>query len=292
MPPKRKPDPPDKPAGANCTHDKTPYRTIKTSLKSIIKTPDIHQKINELVLRINPIVIDTYQFIRLYCLHLYHHQQPIPDLDSTFISYCMLAMGERDARGRQPLQTGVVKELNHFYETEFQPIFNHTKFNLKLLTYPLSYIQQTMETCLTVNVKEHFCKRLLRFINIFADKYYDEMVGIEVEHTDEYIRSKRETIWKLKKAMMENKPDSSFSHSACQIVLAKAAESLKITRSRLADVCHSHNNKGIKGINGTTSLCPEPHRINGGMIAGHLQAYTVLPGYPCKWGWPFLGNSK
>ena len=132
MPSKRKPDPPDKPTGANCIQEKTPYRTIKTSLKSIIKNPEIHQKINDLVLRINPIVIDAYQFIRLYCLHLYHHQRPIPDLDSTFISYCMLVMGERDARGRQPLQTGVMKELNHFYETELQPIFNHTKFDLKL----------------------------------------------------------------------------------------------------------------------------------------------------------------
>jgi hypothetical protein len=193
--------------GANCTQEKTPYRTIKTSLKSIIKNPEIHQKINELVLRINPIVMDTYQFIRLYCLHLYHNQQPIPDLDSTFISYCMMTIGERDARGRQPLQTGVVKELNYFYETEFQPIFNHTKFDLKLLTYPLSYIQQTMETCLTVNVKEHFCKRLLRFINIFADKYYDETIGNEMEHTEDYTKTKRETIWKLKKAMMENKPE-------------------------------------------------------------------------------------
>jgi len=207
MPLKRKPDPPDIPAGVNFTQEKTPYRTIKTSLKSIIKTPEIHQKINELVLRINPIVVETYQFIRLYCLHLYHQQRPIPDLDSTFISYCMMAMGERDARGRQPKQSDVMKELNHFYETEFQPIFNHTKFDLKLLTYPLSYIQQTMETCLTVNIKEHFTKRLLRFINIFADKYYDEHVGSQVEHTEEYIRSKRETIWKLKKAVLENKPD-------------------------------------------------------------------------------------
>ena len=93
MPPRRKPDPPDKPTGANCIQEKTPYRTIKTSLKSIIKNPEIHKKINDLVLRINPIVIDTYQFIRLYCLHLYHQQRPIPDFDSTFISYCMLAMG-------------------------------------------------------------------------------------------------------------------------------------------------------------------------------------------------------
>ena len=32
---------------AKYTKEKTPYRTIKTSLKSIIKDPEIHNKINE-----------------------------------------------------------------------------------------------------------------------------------------------------------------------------------------------------------------------------------------------------
>jgi len=42
--------------------EKPPYRT---SLRAIVKNEEFHQKINALVLRINPIVIDTYQFIRL-----------------------------------------------------------------------------------------------------------------------------------------------------------------------------------------------------------------------------------
>jgi hypothetical protein len=205
--PKKKSEPPDRNLGANCITEKNPYRTIKTSLKSIIKNPIIHQKINDLVLRINPIVIDTYQFIRLYCLHLFHQQRDIPDLDSTFISYCMMTLGERDARGRQPHQSELLIELNQFYEHEFQPIFNHIKFDLKLITYPLKYIQQTMETCLSVNLKEHFVKRLLRFINIFADKYYDEHVGVNKEKNDEYTKTKRDTIWKLKKAVLENKSE-------------------------------------------------------------------------------------
>ena len=166
MPPIKKSETPDRNLGANCIHEKTPYRTIKTSLKSIIKNPIIHQKINDLVLRINPIVINTYQFIRLYCLHLYQQQRDIPDLDEEFISYCMITMGTRDNRGKKPVHTDLLIELNQFYEDEFQPIFNHTKFDLKLITYPLKYIQQTMETCLSVNLKEHFVKRLLRFINI------------------------------------------------------------------------------------------------------------------------------
>ena len=37
------------------------------------------------------------------------------------------------------------------------------------------------------------------------------------------------------KQMTEKRPDSSFSHSACQIVLEKEAENLKMKRSRLAD---------------------------------------------------------
>ena len=50
---------------AKFTKEKTPYRTIKTSLKSIIKDPEIHNKINELVIKCNHIVIDAYMFIRL-----------------------------------------------------------------------------------------------------------------------------------------------------------------------------------------------------------------------------------
>ena len=37
-----------------------PYKTIKTSLKSIIKTPEIQKLINDLVIKCNDIVIDTF----------------------------------------------------------------------------------------------------------------------------------------------------------------------------------------------------------------------------------------
>jgi hypothetical protein len=49
MPPKKSivKKPPDKVGG---NFDKTPYRIIKTSLKSIIKDTEIHKQINELVI--------------------------------------------------------------------------------------------------------------------------------------------------------------------------------------------------------------------------------------------------
>ena len=83
------------------------------------------------------------------------------------------------------------------------------------------------------------------------------------------------------KLMTEKEPDfSSFSHPACQIVLEKEAESLKNTRSRLADTVPSQNDN--QDINGMMNIFPmKPHRTEEGMISGQkinleVQQYTPL----------------
>ncbi len=193
---------PDK-LGVNFNKMKSPYKTIKTSLKSIIKDSEIHQKINELVIRCNNIVIDTYMFIRLYALDLYHKKKIIPNLDSEFISYVFTTLGTRDKRGKKSANEELIKELENFYKEEYQPIFNHTKFDLRGLSFTLPYIAISIETMLTTNLKEHFIKRLYRFINIFSNEYYDE----KYMNNKDYETEKKKDIFKLKKAIYENKLD-------------------------------------------------------------------------------------
>jgi len=210
MPKVKKKEPPDS-KGANFIKSKTSYRTIKTSLKSIIRDPIIHNKINELVIKCNHIVIDTYMFIRLYALHLFHKNIEIPTINRQFISYCIMTLGEKDKSGKKPSNIDLLDKLNEFYIKEYQPIFNHKKFDLKCLTFTLPYICHTMEICISTNLKEHFIKRLLRFINIFADKYYDNILTKNITNNNpeetykEYIKIKRNEIWKLKKAILDNK---------------------------------------------------------------------------------------
>ena len=194
-------EPPDK-VGVDFNKMKSPYRTIKTSLKSIIKDSEIHQKINELVIRCNDIVIDTYMFIRLYALNLYHKKQAIPELNSDFISYVFMTLGTRDKRGKKSANEELTKKLEEFYKKEYQPIYNHTKFDLKGLSFTLPYIAISIETMLTTNLKEHFMKRLYRFINIFSGKYYDEKY---MNNNKDYETEKKKEIFKLKKAIYENK---------------------------------------------------------------------------------------
>ena len=48
------------------------FKSIKTSLKSILKHPEINtKKINDVVIKAHKIVIHTLQFLKLYLLHHY-----------------------------------------------------------------------------------------------------------------------------------------------------------------------------------------------------------------------------
>jgi hypothetical protein len=192
MPKKKTPD-----KEIDLIRHKTPYTTIKTSLKSVIRDQEINKEINKLVIRCNDIVIDSYQFIRLHCLYLYKHDKDIPKLDNTFIQYCIKTLGNRDNRGKKAIHDNLLTQLNTFYEGEYKPIFNHQKHDLTNLSFAIPYLSCTMETCINNNLKEHFIQRLFRFINISAGKYYDE----HFNNTD--IKIKKKSLWTLKKAIVE-----------------------------------------------------------------------------------------
>ena len=174
---KKNKDPDILPKNPNCvdfTKHKIPFKSIRTSLKSIIKDSDTQKKINELVIRINDIVIDTYQLIKLYVLKKLNNNDEAPTIDITFIKYCITALGTRDNRGKKIIETPLLKELQEFYITDFQPINNHQKYQLNNLSFTLPYVCSSIEVSIKNNIKEHFIKRLSKFISIFGGNYYEE----------------------------------------------------------------------------------------------------------------------
>ena len=148
------------------------YRTIKCSLKSIVRNEALLPQIEELVLQCNAIVIEAYQFIRLFCLTKYAQGgDDMPTLDQKFILYCLKAMGERDNRGRKPQNPEMHAELDAFNISEFKPLIAHEdKFKLCNYTQLLAYLATQMHTAIHNNLKEHFVTRLLRFINKTAQE--------------------------------------------------------------------------------------------------------------------------
>ena len=169
---------------------------------------DIQKKLNDLVIRINDIVIDTYHFIKLYVLKKLNNRENLPSLDAVFIKYSITVLGTRDARGKKTAETELFLELQRFYDTEFKPIYNHKKYELNNLSYTLPYVCESIETSIINNIKEHFVKRLSKFISIFAGIYYDEKYnGSAKSDSTEYRLEKKSQIYKLKNAIINNKPN-------------------------------------------------------------------------------------
>ena len=147
-------------------NEKSAYKTFKIPLKTILlNRHTIQPVINHLVFEMNDLVIHTYQFIRLYVLHQYTKNQPLPTIDETFILYCIKALGTRDNRGKKGKDTELLEMLDAFYKIEYQPLLNHEKTNLKNTTFLLPYLATQIHTSLHNNFQEHFIQHFLRFIN-------------------------------------------------------------------------------------------------------------------------------
>ena len=147
-------------------NEKSAYKTLKIPLKTILLNRDTIQPIiNNLVFEMNDLVIHTYQFIRLYILYCYNNNNTLPELNDTFISYCIKTLGTRDNRGKKCKDTELLEKLEEFYKTEYQPLLNHEKTNLKNTTFLLPYLATQIHTSLSNNIQEHFIQHLLRFIN-------------------------------------------------------------------------------------------------------------------------------
>ena len=147
-------------------NEKSAYKTFKIPLKTILINRDTTQPvINHLVFEMNDLVIHTYQFIRLYVLDKYTKNQPLPTIDETFILYCIKTLGSRDNRGKKGKDTELLEVLDAFYKTEYQPLMNHEKTNLKNTTFLLPYLATQIHTSLHNNFQEHFIQHFLRFIN-------------------------------------------------------------------------------------------------------------------------------
>ena len=148
-------------------NEKASFQTIKTTLKSVlINRNEIQPEINNLVFEMNDLMIHSYQFIRLYVLDCYVKNQPLPEIDETFILYCIKSLGIRDNRGKKGADTELLEKLEQFYTTEYQPLLNHEKINLKNTTFMLPYLATQIHTSLSNNTQERFIQHFLRFVNI------------------------------------------------------------------------------------------------------------------------------
>ena len=152
------------------------FKSIKTSLKSILKHPEINTaKINDVVIKSHKIVIHTLQFLKLYLMHHYEtHNQSLPVIDKKLINTTMKVIcGVKDEkRGRPPNKdTLELKDkLTMYYKEHYLQYTQEDKLDYTYMSNVLAYLTEDIITMYENNIQLHYVDYVERFVNVVWKK--------------------------------------------------------------------------------------------------------------------------
>ena len=152
------------------------FKSIKTSLKSILKHPEINTtKINDVVIKSHKIVIHTLQFLKLYLLHHYDtHNQTLPIIDKKLINTVMKVMcGEKETKKGRPPNKDTIElkdKLTLFYNEHYKPYTQYDKLDYTYMSNVLAYLTEDIITMYENNIQLHYVDYVERFVNVVWKK--------------------------------------------------------------------------------------------------------------------------
>ena len=152
------------------------FKSIKTSLKSILKHPEINTaKINDVVIKSHKIVIHTLQFLKLYLMHHYEtHNQSLPVIDKKLVNTTMKVIcGVKDEkRGRPPNKDTVElkDKLTMYYKEHYLQYTQEDKLDYTYMSNVLAYLTEDIITMYENNIQLHYVDYVERFVNVVWKK--------------------------------------------------------------------------------------------------------------------------
>ena len=148
-------------------------KTNKDNINNVLRDNNLLPIINEITIRTNKIVIHSYQFLKLYLLHLYENNQFFPVLDKKYICNIFKVVTKRKCNSggyteeKMPKQ---LKTLTNFYKNHYSlTIANNEILYYDKLPYILAYEAIDIITNINNNIQAHFIDHLNKYVNIVFD---------------------------------------------------------------------------------------------------------------------------
>jgi hypothetical protein len=152
------------------------FKSTKTSLKSILKHPEINTtKINDVVIKAHKIVIHTLQFLKMYILHHYQtYSHTIPIIDKVLILNVMkVVCGEKHTKTGKPPKKETVEltsKLTSFYTEHYKPYTQPEQLDYEYMSNVLSYLCEDIMTMYENNIQLHYVNYVERYVNVVWKK--------------------------------------------------------------------------------------------------------------------------
>lgn len=219
----------------------TSYSTVKASLKSVVKDPITAIKIKKHVSMVNKIIVHTYQFLKMYCIHCFDTYGSMPPIDTVLIMSIMKTLCEEDPRGRKPNKETVQLKtrLKQFYNSEYKTLLA----NNEILTYThlnivLEYEAINMVTVINNHIQNHFYDFFNRYINVITHyKGVTELIQnsneISNDHRPTVLAYYRKLVRQLKSDLLNGVDMCPGSYNSLKQTLRKKFPELTVGKSVL-----------------------------------------------------------
>ena len=165
-------------------------KTNKDRLTNVVKSEEIMESLapyfEDITTRTNKIVIHAYQFIKLYCSWKYKNKCAMPIINTQFVMDVFSVVSVRTENRGRKRTSDEIDELRLFYETHYKSLI-FEEVNGSKLTRILAYEAIDMVTNIENNIKMHFVKHLIKFVNI-TFKVRDRKAEITKNTADKQLR--------------------------------------------------------------------------------------------------------
>ena len=153
------------------------YKTLKISLKQILKKKDIQPKLFSAITRTNKLVIHVYQFLKLWILYKYHNNENIPIITTDLIKMIFKTLITASSGPKAKGTNGkYLEKFTKFYNDEYSNLGCDIKLNGTNLSQIIKYTCTDMLTNIENNIKLNFISYIKRYVNSSFKKQHDIII--------------------------------------------------------------------------------------------------------------------
>lgn len=146
-------------------------KCYKARLSDIVKDPSCINLLEDAVLRMNRLVVHTYQFLKTYCLHYYFQDNVIPNIDDKLISRIMRTLGYASRTTSNKEDTDkIMNKLSTFNDSIYSKMSGKLNLSYAGLTQMIGDQSKSIMTCYENHIQEHFADIVRSYVNIMSDK--------------------------------------------------------------------------------------------------------------------------
>ena len=147
--------------------DKNKLITVKCNINKIIRNNNFIAPLFDVCFRTNKIIIQTYQFLRLWILEHYHNNIIIPIITTDTIKMVFSVLTLNNKGGNTPKNNNLImlNNFTDFYNNNYKLLYNDDKINGSYLSQILNSMSIDILTNIENNIKLHFFKYVKKFVN-------------------------------------------------------------------------------------------------------------------------------